>query len=304
MKRFAAIDIGSNSLLLYIAEKDSEGNFHPIFDRSEITRLGEGIYKTGLLNPNSMKRSLDVIIEFMEIAKSNNTDSIAAVGTMALRTARNSSEFISVVKNRTGLDIEVISGEEEARLSFLGARQALEIKDKEILIFDTGGGSTEFILGKGEMIIDKLSINVGAIRITEDYLSKIPVSVSALHHAELYISGEIGDIGKLFTFCELIGIGGNVSNIASIKHNLKVYDSEVVHNSKITNVDLNSQIELFSSKSLEERKRIIGLQPKRADVILAGALIIKVIMEKFKRTSFIVSDKGLRHGLMYDKFGN
>ena len=303
MKRFAAIDIGSNSLLLYIAVKDEEGNFQPIIDRSEITRLGEGIYKTGLLNPDSMRRSLDVIKEFMEIAQLNNTEGNVAVGTMALRTARNSSEFISEVKNTTGLDIEVISGEEEARLSFIGARQGLEIKDNDILVFDTGGGSTEFILGTGDMIIDKLSINIGAIRITEDYLSKIPVSVSALHHAELYISGEIGDIEKLFTFGELIGIGGNVSNIASVKHNLKVYNSDVVHNSKITNGDLNSQIELFSSKSLEERKRIVGLQPKRADVILAGALIIKVIMEKLKRTSFIVSDKGLRHGLIFDRFG-
>ena len=304
MKRFAAIDIGSNSLLLYIAVKDEEGNFQPIIDRSEITRLGEGIYKTGLLNPDSMRRSLDVIKEFMEIAQLNNTEGNVAVGTMALRTARNSSEFISEVKNTTGLDIEVISGEEEARLSFIGARQGLEIKDNDILVFDTGGGSTEFILGTGDMIIDKLSINIGAIRITEDYLSETPVSVSALHHAELYISGEIGDIEKLFTFGELIGIGGNVSNIASVKHNLKVYNSDVVHNSKITNGDLNSQIELFSSKSLEERKRITGLEPKRADIILAGALIIKVILEKFKRTSFIVSDKGLRHGLMYDKFGN
>ncbi len=101
----------------------------------------------------------------------------------------------------------------------------------------------------------------------------------------------------------MIGIGGNVSNIASVKHNLKVYNSGIVHNSKITAKDLISQIDLFSSKSLEERKKIIGLQPKRADVILAGALIIKVIMEKFKRTSFIVSDKGLRHGLIYDRFG-
>ncbi len=170
MKRFAAIDIGSNSLLLYIAGKDTEGNFNSILDLSEITRLGEGLHKTGFLNPGSIITSVKVISEFIEIAKQNNVDGIAAVGTMAIRTARNSSEFISEVKNKTGLDIEVISGDEEARLSFIGAGQGLEIKEKEILIFDTGGGSTEFILGKGDMIIDKISINVGAIRITEDYL--------------------------------------------------------------------------------------------------------------------------------------
>jgi exopolyphosphatase/guanosine-5'-triphosphate,3'-diphosphate pyrophosphatase len=153
------------------------------------------------------------------------------------------------------------------------------------------------------MISDKFSINTGAIRITEDYLFESPVTDAALDFAEQNISNEIGDIEKLFSSGELIGIGGNASNIASVKHNLKVFSSDIVHNTVITSEDLLSQIKLFSSKSLEERKKIIGLQPKRADIILAGALIIKVIMEKFKRTSLIVSDKGLRHGLIYERFG-
>jgi exopolyphosphatase/guanosine-5'-triphosphate,3'-diphosphate pyrophosphatase len=303
MKRFAAIDIGSNSLLLYIAGKDSEGNLNSILDLSEITRLGEGLHKTGFLSPGSMIKSIKVISDFIEIAKQNIVDGIAAVGTMALRTARNSSEFISEVKNKTGLDIEVISGEEEARLSFIGVRQGLELKEKNFVIFDTGGGSTEFIRCENDMISDKFSINTGAIRITEDYLFESPVTDAALDFAEQNISNEIGDIEKLFSSGELIGIGGNASNIASIKHNLKVFSSDIVHNTVITSEDLLSQIKLFSSKSLEERKKIIGLQPKRADIILAGALIIKVIMEKFKRTSLIVSDKGLRHGLIYERFG-
>jgi exopolyphosphatase/guanosine-5'-triphosphate,3'-diphosphate pyrophosphatase len=302
MKKFASLDIGSNSIILCIAEKDEFGNLQYLLDHSEITRLGEGLHLTGFLNNDAMERSYRVIKKFLSEAKSYGISDVAAVGTMALRNANNSKEFLSFIKLKTGLNIEIISGEEEARLSFIAVKKGLPESEGGKVVFDTGGGSTEIIQGTKNEILNKFSLNIGAVKLTELYLTDSPVSERIIKIVEEKISDEFGNKLEGLTSNVLIGTGGTVTNLASIKLKLKDYDSRQVHNSIVTEKDIKNQIELFSTKTIEERKLITGLQPKRADVILAGALIIKTIMQKLKTNSFIVSNMGIRHGLIFDRF--
>lgn len=302
MKKFASLDIGSNSIILCVAEKDEYGNLNYVLDHSEITRLGEGLHKSGYLNKDAMQRSYNVIVKYLSEAKSYGISDIAAVGTMALRNAKNSEEFLSFVKLNTGLSIEIISGEEEARLAYIAIKKGLLEREGGKVIFDTGGGSTEIIQGTENEILKMFSFNIGAVKLTELYLTDSPVSERIIKIVEEKISDEFGNKLEGLTSGVLIGIGGTVTNLASIKLNMKNYDSRRVHNSIITEKDIKHQIELFSTKTIEERRLITGLQPKRADVILAGALIIKMIMQKLNANSFIVSDMGIRHGIILDRF--
>ncbi|HEY5535164.1 MAG TPA: Ppx/GppA phosphatase family protein [Ignavibacteria bacterium] len=300
---FATIDVGSNSILLYIAEKRTDGKFSLVYDSSEITRLGEGLSTTGVLSESAIERSLVVIKHFVEQMKKYNVSDYAAVGTMALRTAKNASVFIKNVREKCGIEINVISGDEEARLSYLAVKSGMELGSGTTVIFDVGGGSTEFILGEGDNIIKKFSINLGTIRFTEKYFKSDPVTPDELKSAEDAIKEEIKSIELIPGVLSLVGIGGTVTNITSVMHKFETYDPDIAQSSIITYEEILRQIALYSGLKLEERKKIIGLQPKRADVIISGALIIKNILGKTGLNSFRASDKGIRHGLMLDKFG-
>ena len=302
IKTYATIDIGSNSILLYIAEKDTKGNLNRILDKSEITRLGKNLNKTGFLSKDSVETSLIVLKEYRNICSEYDVSEIASVGTMALRTAKNSNEFIEHVNKETGISIEIISGEEEARLSYLAVKSGIGINDKTI-IFDIGGGSTEFIYCDDTGIRNRFSINIGAVRFTENLLKSDPVKPDELRFAGELINKEISIINFEKGIKSLIGSGGTVTNLAAVKHKMINYDPDVVQGTEINLDELQIQISEFFRKTIEERMKIPGLEPKRADVILAGALIIKCIMKNTCLDKFIVSDYGVRHGLMFDRFG-
>ena len=302
-KKYATIDIGSNSILLYIAEKNSNGKFKSVINLSEITRLGNNLHNTGILNNVAIQKSLEVIKNYKKICDENNVSEIAAVGTMALRTALNSNEFTKQAENETGIKIEIITGEEEARLSYIALKEGIGIA-RESLAFDIGGGSTEFIYADSFSIKKRFSINIGAIKFTESYLKSNPPTNEEILDAETSINQEISSLNLNKNIQILAGMGGTVTNLAAVKHEMLSYNPDIIQGSIITMEELQNQIRNFSSKTLEERKNIPGLEPKRADVILAGALIIKSILINSGKDSFIVSDFGIRHGLMFDKFGN
>ena len=304
MAKYATIDVGTNSVLIHIAEKDENGNLKGITDRTEISRLGEGLRDTGNLKPEAMERTAKALSEFVDLAKQHNVEGIAAIGTMCLREAKNSDEFIKKVKDLCGLQIEVIPGEEEARLSYLAVKSGAGIEsEKELLIFDVGGGSTEFIFGKGDEITRRFSLNIGAIRFTEDYFLSDPVTEEEFQNGINAVKEAFADADFSGTADYLIGMGGTITNLAAIKHKLAKYDPNIIQGSKLTLADVTEQMEHFRSIPLEERKKIPGLQPKRADVILAGATIVSVVMEKIGLNELTVSDRGIRHGLMFDRFG-
>lgn len=299
--RVASIDVGSNSVKLHVAELGDGPGWRVLCDRTEITRLGEGLKNTGVITQAAMERTLDVLGRFVNEARGLRVEHIAAVGTMCLREAGNAAEFIGAVEARLDLSIEVIDGEEEARLSYMAIISGLPLP-QGVVAFDTGGGSTEFIVGRGSAIQRRFSLNLGAVALTQEFLLSDPVlpdELSALHAHLVRSLSPLTPPGKRFT---VVGMGGTLTSMAAVKLELGAYDPEQVHGSMLTRVDIESQVTRYQEASLAERRAIVGLHPKRADIILAGASIVLSILRYLDVDHLLVSDRGLRHGLIFDRF--
>jgi exopolyphosphatase/guanosine-5'-triphosphate,3'-diphosphate pyrophosphatase len=302
MPRYAVIDIGTNSVKFNISERGDDGAWRTIVDRADITRLGEGLEKTGEISPDAMERTVSAIAAMGEEARKNNVAAIAAVGTMGMRTARNSQQFIDAVEQRCGGKIEVISGEEEGRLAYIAVKSGLGLAEGALAIFDTGGGSSQFTFGHGSTVEERFSVNVGAVRYTEKYGLADIITAEQLNAVLEALAADLARLDGRESPDTLVGMGGAITNIAAVKHGLAKYDPNVIQGSVIERSEVERQIELYRSKSLEDRRAIPGLQPKRADVILAGACIVKTVMGKLRKDALSVSDRGLRHGLLIDRF--
>ena len=302
MPRYAVIDIGTNSVKFNISERRDDGTWLTIVDRAEITRLGEGLEKTGEISSDAMERTVSAICAMVEEARKTDVAKIAAVGTMGMRTAHNSQQFIDAVEQRCGVKIEVISGDEEGRLAYIAVKSGLGLAEGSLAIFDTGGGSSQFTFGHGAVVQERFSVNVGAVRYTEKYGLSGVVSSDQLQSALSAIAADLARLDGRASPDALVGMGGAITNIAAVKHSLAKYDPNVIQGSVIDRAEVVRQIELYRSKSLDDRRTIIGLQPKRADVILAGVCIVKTVMDKLQKDTLSVSDRGLRHGLLIDRF--
>jgi len=304
MPRYAAIDVGTNSVKFHIGERREDGTWRTIADRAEITRLGEGLEKSGEINREAMARTVSAIATMADEARRNGVAGIAAVGTMGMRTARNSEQFIDAVWQRCGVRIEVIPGEEEGRLAYLAVKSGLGLAEGSLAVFDTGGGSTQFTFGRGPVVEERFSLNVGAVRYTEQYSLAGVVSPEHLRTTLAAISADLVRLGTALSPDALVGMGGAITNIAAVKHALVNYDPDIVQGTVIERAEIERQIELYCSRSQEDRRKIVGLQPKRADVILAGACIVKTVMDRLNKDALSVSDRGLRHGLLIDRFAS
>src|SRR5271167_3677424 len=302
MPRYAVIDVGTNSMKFNVSERRDDGTWRTVVDRAEITRLGEGLEKTGEIGSEAMERTVSAIAAMAAEAQDNGVKAIAAVGTMGMRTARNSLQFIDAVQERCGVRIEVIPGEEEGRLAYLAVKSGLGLAEGSLGIFDTGGGSTQFTFGRASVVEERFSLNVGSVRYTEQYGLGGLVSPVQLRATLDAIAADLARLGTERSPDVLVGMGGAITNIAAVKHGLAKYDPNIVQGSVIERAEIERQIELYRSRSLEERREIVGLQPKRADVILAGACIVKTVMDKLHKETLSVSDRGLRHGLLIDRF--
>jgi len=275
MVKYAAIDIGTNSSKFHIAEKDEAGQWSVVLDESNISRLGEGLQATGKINPKAMERNVNVVSEMAHRAREQEVSDIVAVGTMCLRTARNAQEFVKRVKDACDVTVEIIPGEEEARLAYLAVKSGIGMQKGNLMIFDTGGGSTEFIFGKDAQIKKRFSLNVGAVRYTERILVSDPVTQDELNKTVAAVEQDfVENLQFEGTVDTLVGMGGNVTNLSAVRHQLAQYDPEVIQGSVLELAEIERQITLYQSKTVAERKKIVGLQPKRADVILAGAIIV------------------------------
>ena len=302
MDTFAAIDTGSYQALILIARVCNGEIKEVVLDHGRITRLGEGVNTTGVLKAEAQARTFKVMEEFRLLLDKYGVDKYYAVGTSALREAKNSSDFVEKVKEKTGIRIDIISGEEEARLSFAAAAGGLNLKDRETLVIDIGGGSTEFIFGQGVKIRKRFSIKLGVLKLTEQFLKSDPVTEEEFGGMMNYLKNELKDVNPPTADPFFVGMGGTVTSLSAIKHKLEKYDPEVVQGSCIDLKELNDIIDDLKSRTVEKRKEIKGLQPGRAEVILAGAAILKSIMQRAGADGITISDMGLRHGLMFDKF--
>ncbi len=298
MNRYATIDIGSNSIKICVSEI-REGNEEILLDRIVVTRMGEGLYETGRISPDAMERNVAALADFVRQGRGLGVERFTVVGTMTLRTATNASEFVRRAADETGVEVEVISGEEEARLSHLAFLSGLGPIKSRVCVFDTGGGSTEFVFGSGDRMERRLSLNVGSRLPTERFLRSDPVTGAELENLSRYLEGEFSGLSADIDL--LVGMGGTVTSLCSVSHGMEKYDPDVIQGTILPLREVERQIEIYRVKTIEERKKILGLMPKRADVILAGASVVRAVMTRFGMSEITVSNRGLRHGLMYDR---
>ena len=302
-KRYAVIDVGTNSVKLHVGERHADGTWSTVVDRAAVTRLGEGLDAAGSLQPEPMKRTMEAIAAMADESRSARAVAIAAVGTAGLRAAADSDEFVSAVEARCGVRIEIISGEEEGRLAYLAAKSGLGLARGSLDVFDTGGGSSQFTFGRGDEIDDQFSVPVGAVRLTERHGLDGTISAEALAAALDGIAAELDCLDGQPTPDALVGMGGALTNLAAVKHGLVAYDPEIVQGTRLDQAEIDRQIELYRTRTADERRAIVGLQPNRAEVILAGACVVRTVLTKLGCESLVVSDRGLRHGLIVDRFG-
>jgi exopolyphosphatase / guanosine-5'-triphosphate,3'-diphosphate pyrophosphatase len=300
--RFAVIDVGTNSVKFHIAERGGDGDWRTIVDRAEIVRLGEGLQQTGRLNPEPVARTIDAIAQMAEEASRHGVAAIAAVGTAGLRMASNGADFVNAVQARCGVLVDVISGEEEGRLAYLAATAGLGARGS-LAVFDTGGGSSQFTFGQDELVDERFSVAVGAVRFTEEYGLDSAVSGDVLTAALGAMGADLGSLDDRHAPETLVGMGGAVANLAAVKHGLTEYDPDIVHGTHLDRAEIDRQIELYRTREADERRSIVGLQPQRSDIILAGACVVRTVLDKLGKDSLRVSDRGLRHGVLAERFG-
>lgn len=305
--RVALIDIGTNTILCLIAELRDGGRFRVLDDLAEITRLGQGVDRTGLISYEGEQRSSAVLRRYLDSCKALGVEEVIAVGTSALRDARNSPEVRQRWRSELGLDVRVIAGNVEAGYSFLAVQKGLSLSGQELLVIDIGGGSTEFIRGNESGVTDALSIDLGSVRLTERFLCSDPVSSEELARMGNAVDRELRALRDHWQHLPppstWVGIAGTFTTLAAVEKKLIRYSHSMVHGSSLTQDEIARQIRLFQSKTLAERKTIAGLEPNRADVILAGAFLIDRMMSLFGAPRVIVSDQGVRYGLLHERLG-
>jgi exopolyphosphatase/guanosine-5'-triphosphate,3'-diphosphate pyrophosphatase len=300
--RFAVVDIGTNSVKLHVGERRAGDSWRTIVDRAEVTRLGEGLRESGALQPEPVQRTADAIVGMVGEARRAGAAEIAAVATAGMRIASNPEELVDAVQERCGVGIEIIPGEEEARLAYLAATSELDLGAGTLAVFDTGGGSTEFTFGRPGRVEERFSLDVGAASLTDAFGLAGPVSDEQLEAAFASIAEQLGRLDGRSNPARLVGLGGALTNLASVQHGLETYDSDVIQGTVLGRAEVIRQIALYAARTAAERREIVGLQPGRAEVILAGACIVRTVLDKLGCDELTVSDRGLRHGLILERF--
>jgi exopolyphosphatase/guanosine-5'-triphosphate,3'-diphosphate pyrophosphatase len=302
-RRYAVIDVGTNSIKFHIAERDATGRWRTIVDRAEMTRLGENLQDQGAISAEPLERTLAAIAGMVDEARRHGVRATAAAGTAGLRMAENRDDVVAVIQSRTGITVEVVEGAEEGRLAYLAVRAELGVGEGSMAVFDTGGGSTQFTFGQGDHVDEHFSVNVGAVRYTERFGLAGAVTPEVLGDALAAISADLSRIDGRPPPDTLVAMGGAVTNLTAVKLGLATYDPDAVQGAVLDRAEVDRQIEHYRSRDADARRATVGLQPKRADVILAGACIVRTVMEKLGQQTLTVSDRGLRHGLLIDRFG-
>jgi exopolyphosphatase/guanosine-5'-triphosphate,3'-diphosphate pyrophosphatase len=226
---------------------------------------------------------------------------VVAVGTAGLRIAANAGAFAGAVRERCSVEVEVIPGEEEARLGFVAATAAGG-GDGTVAVVETGGGSSQFTFGAGGRIDDRVSIDLGAVAVTERFGLDAAVSPDVLGRAGAAVAAELGLLDGRPGPDAVIGIGGVFTNLAAVMHGLTAYDPGVVEGTVLDRAEIDRQIGRYRTMDADRRRGIVGLQPGRAEVILAGAVIVRAVLEALGRDAVTVSDRGLRHALLAERF--
>ena len=300
--KVGAIDIGTNSMRLLICDYiDNKIDNRVKFVNT--TRIGKGVDKNGYISEEAINRNIMALKEFYNICKENNCEKIYAIGTSALRDSKNKDKFIELAKEESKIDVEIITGEEESNLGFKGVLEGINSED-DILVLDIGGGSTEFIIGNIDGIKFSKSENVGALRMTEKFLTKDPICENEFDNMSLFIEKEISntlDYIKNKGIRKIVGIGGTITSLSAMNQELEVYSMEKIHNSSISKCEIKKILQNLKKLTLSDKKELKGLQSKRADIITAGVKILDIIIENLEIENIMVSEYDNLEGLICQK---
>ncbi len=308
--KIASIDLGSNSVILLIAEFSADGKINPLFEKCEITRVSEGLSTTGKMSQEAMDRTMEVLRKYTALALKHQVERIICIATEGLRRAQNSQEFIERVQKNCGFKIEIITGLKEAQLAYLSAHYDFKKKYPALLVLDIGGGSTELIwkieFEKSKNRIRSLSMRMGSVRLSEEIVKNDPISEEEFlllkTNIQKKLDRDLDNIQLPEEAFELIGLAGTVTTLSQIDQKLSAFDSEKIQGAVLTLNSIEKIIEELKNKTIAERCEMIGMEPKRADVLLAGACILEAVLKKFKLNHVTVSDRGIRYGILYDRF--
>jgi exopolyphosphatase/guanosine-5'-triphosphate,3'-diphosphate pyrophosphatase len=304
--RVAAIDIGTNTVLLLIAEA-RDGGLVPILDRAEITRLGQGVDRTRTLAPEAIERTLACLSDYAKDIREHRVDKLAVAGTSAMRdagaTRGDKADFVGRATAILGVEPRVVSGDEEANLTFAGGMLGLGLEG-DVVAFDVGGGSTELIFGavnaSEAKVRRRTSLDVGSVRLSERHVESDPPSATEMSAVRAFVDDQLRSVAPPESIPTLVGMAGTVTTLAAVARGIDPYDPEKVHGMRLGAREIAETSRRLTRLPLAERKIVRGLQPKRADIIPVGAAIVEAVVDWARAREIVVSDRGVRWGLALD----
>lgn len=299
----AGIDIGTLTCRLLIAELAPSGTLREVRSDRRILRLGQGVDRDRMLRGDAMARVAETLKEWCTLMEGYQVDASIAVATSAVRDAGNREEFVRLIHRQTGLEIEILSGEEEARRTILGIRSGLPAGVSDVLALDIGGGSTEFILDRPGQTPMMRSVDIGVVRLCERLLRHDPPTSEEIHQAREWVRAEtVAAVGEMtlpvgLTF---VGTAGTITSLAAMAQQLPTYEPARIHNYRLARTVVEELESTLLARTKSERVGLPGLEANREEVIAAGAIILRTVMETVRIPSLLVSDLGLREGVLLD----
>jgi exopolyphosphatase/guanosine-5'-triphosphate,3'-diphosphate pyrophosphatase len=301
--RIAAVDLGTNTCLLLVAEVADDGTIIPLHDEQRLPRLGRSVDHTGVIHADALPRIAAVLSEFTEIASSYGVHHLHVCATSALRDARNAPEFVHTVKAATGVSIEIISGEEEALLTFKGAVSGLPPSREDFMVLDIGGGSTEISYPtpgtrNGSTKLEQYSLQIGAVRLTERMFKHSPPSAPELSSARALILEELAPVRNPgFEHFSAVGVAGTATTLACLDQGLRAFDARRVSGYVLSYERVAEWLGRLSRLSASEIAALSEATEGREDILTAGVLILHEIMAIYRLRALKVSERGLRYGI-------
>lgn len=301
MRRLAAIDLGTNTVRLLVVEVSGR-EWRALHEEQRVTRLGEGQAAAGILQAAAMRRTAEAVAAFARRAKDLDVHDVRIVATSAVREAVNRADFLAEVHRSSGRTVRVISGEEEARLTLLGVSEGLPGLGGDFLLFDIGGGSTEFVLARAGRAVEAVSLRLGVVELAERFRSRGPVD-AASREAMAALIGERLTAGLTEAILRhgaptLVGSAGTVTTLAALDLGLEAYDAGRVHGHRLTRAAVQRLGARLGALGLAERAALPCLEPGRADLIVPGSVICLTVLDALGFDSLVVSDRGLREGIL------
>ncbi len=304
MGRLAAIDIGTNTVRLLVADVSAGGTKKDVVRRAVITRLGQGLGESGMFMPEAIVRTLETLAEYEDETGRLAVEAVKVVATSAARDAGNSGEFLAAAGEVLGTPVDIITGETEAVYAFLGAVEGFPFIEprQPVLVFDVGGGSTELISGRGRAMDQAISLDIGSVRLTELFVRHDPPTAGEVDKISQWardaVKNGLRHIQPAGDGLTVIGVAGTVTTLKAVRLGLKEYDPAKIHLSRLTRDDIAEVTKLFMSMGLEARQALAGLEPKRADVIIAGALITAAVLDELGAAEMTVSESDIIDGTL------